>query len=135
MTLRGKTRLKIWLVLLGTFLLGSVAGAAVDGFYRTRAADDRKPAHVRGKRKNLFEEMRRDLSLNEEQAAAVRAILDETRNEFHALEAETRPRFDAVRRKGQARIRALLTPEQQQRFDAEVARRDAEKARRHKEGH
>ena len=134
MTLRGKTRLKIWLVLLGTFLLGSVAGAAVDGFYRTRAADDGKRAHRRGK-KDLFEEMRRDLSLNDEQAAAVRSILDETRNEYRALDAELRPRHDAVRQKARARIRALLTPEQQQRFDAEVARRDAEKAKRHEDGH
>jgi Spy/CpxP family protein refolding chaperone len=36
-----------------------------------------------------------------------------------------RPRYDAIRQNARTRIRALLTPEQQQRFDVKVAERDA----------
>ena len=73
----------------------------------------------------MFEKMRHDLELNEQQSAEVRRILDETRNEYRSLRSEARPRFDAIRQSARTRIRALLTPEQQQRFDARVAEMDA----------
>jgi Spy/CpxP family protein refolding chaperone len=76
--------------------------------------------------------MRSDLSLTDEQARQVKTVLDETRDEFRTLSAECRPRYDAIRQKGRERIRALLTPEQQQRFDAKVAERDAREHDREK---
>jgi Spy/CpxP family protein refolding chaperone len=44
------------------------------------------------------------------------------------LRSETSPRFDAIRTEAQAQIRALLNPEQQQRFDAEIAKRNARRS-------
>ena len=70
--------------------------------------------------------MRRELSLTDEQTTAVRAIIDETRNEYRALRAELRPRFEEPRQKARTRIRALLTPDQQKKFDAMVAQQDAQ---------
>ena len=127
MTLHGKTRLKIWLVLAGVFVIGCVTGAALDGAYRTRAGGGWGRGGERGagkKHEKMFEETRRELNLNDEQSARVRVILDETREEFRALHAEMRPRFDAVRQRARARMRETLTPEQQTRFDAMMARRD-----------
>jgi Spy/CpxP family protein refolding chaperone len=69
--------------------------------------------------------MRRDLSLTDQQAAEIRAILDQTRNEYRALREKYRPQYDAARQSARARIRALLTPEQQQKFDARAAEHDA----------
>ncbi len=123
MTLQGKTRLKIWLVLAGVFAIGIVTGAALDGVYRTRAGGGRGRGGER-KHEKMFEETRRELSLTDEQAAKARVILDETRNEFRALHEEMRPRFDAVRQGARARMRETLTPEQQTRFDQMMARRD-----------
>lgn len=125
MTLPGHTKLKVWLVLMVVFLLGSITGAAVTGLYRLRAGSDRpeRSAHDR------FEKMSRDLSLTEDQRKQVSAILDETRNEYKSLRAELRPRFEEPRQKARAKIRALLTPEQQQKFDARVAEQDAERER------
>ena len=40
---------------------------------------------------------------------------------------ELRPRFEEPRQKARTRIRALLTPEQQQKFDAMVAQHDAQR--------
>jgi Spy/CpxP family protein refolding chaperone len=120
------TRLKIWLAVVVVFVLGCVTGASLDSVYRLRAAtagrEDKRG--MRGKDR-VFEEMKRDLSLNEQQAAEIRTILDQTRNEYRTLRAEVRPRYDALRQNARTRIRALLTPEQQQRFDAKVAERDA----------
>ena len=124
MTLTGRTTLKIWLVLLVVFVLGSVTGAALTGLYRSRAgggAEARERAmHDR------FEKMRSELSLTDQQTTSVRTILDETRNEYRALRTELRPRFEEPRMKARARIRALLTPEQQKKFDALVAQQDAQ---------
>lgn len=122
MTPRGTTRLKIWLVLVGVFALGGVTGAALDSVYRLRARGVERVYEGHGgrrdKEKRIFEEMKRDLSLTDEQAGQIRAILDETRNQYRAARAAAGER-----------IRALLTPEQQQKFDAKKAERDARRGR------
>jgi Spy/CpxP family protein refolding chaperone len=124
MTPRGMTRLKILLVLVGVFLLGGVTGASLDSFYRLRG-HARSGGERRGGRGDMFEKMRRDLNLSEQQATEIRTILDQTRNEYRTLRAEARPRYDAVRQNARTRIRALLTPDQQKLFDARAAERDA----------
>ena len=129
MTPRGTTRLKIWLVVIGVFLLGGVTGAALDSVYRLRASGG---GHgMRGPRntEKRFEEMKRDLSLTDQQATEIRAILDETRNEYRQLREKCRPQYDAARAAARTRIRALLNPEQQQKFDAKTAERDARRGR------
>ena len=122
----GRTRLKIWLVVVGVFALGCVTGASVDSLYRLRAGDNRAPLDApRRSKEDLFESLKRDLNLSDNQASAIHAILDQTRSEYRALRAEVRPRYDALRQNARARMRALLTPEQQQRFDEKAAERDA----------
>jgi Spy/CpxP family protein refolding chaperone len=71
--------------------------------------------------------MRAELNLTDQQTASVRAILDETRNEYRALRTELKPRFEEPRQKARAKIRGLLTPEQQQKFDAMVAQHDSQR--------
>jgi Spy/CpxP family protein refolding chaperone len=131
MTSRGKTRLKIWLVVVGVFVLGCVTGASVDSVYRLRAANnERQEARGGGGRRSkeeVLENMKRDLNLNENQATEIRAILDKTRSDYRTLRTEVRPRYDTIRQNARARIRALLTPEQQQRFDIKAAERDAQR--------
>ena len=130
----GRTRLKIWLVVLGVFALGCVTGASFDSLYRLRAADNRAPLDARRHGKeDLFESLKRDLNLSDNQATAIRAILDQTRIEYRALRAEVRPRYDALRQNARARMRALLTPEQQQRFDEKAAERDAAREKEEKD--
>jgi Spy/CpxP family protein refolding chaperone len=132
MTPRGITRLKIWLVMVGIFALGLLTGALLDSAYRLQARDrERQGMRERGGREGkeeAFESMKRDLNLNEQQATEIKAILDQTRNEYRTLRAEVRPRYDALRQNARTRIRSLLTPEQQQRFDVEAARRDARRS-------
>jgi len=119
----GRTTLKVWLVLLVVFALGSVTGAALTGLYRSRAGSGAGGPEARDKR---FEKMRNELKLTDQQTTTVRTILDETRNEYKTLRTELRPRFEEPRLKARNRIRALLTPEQQQKFDAMVAQQDAQ---------
>ena len=133
MTLAGRTRLKIWMVLVAVFVLGCVTGVALTGLYRSRASNGtesrERAMHER------FERMRRELNLTDQQTTTVRTILDETRSEYRALRTELRPRFEEPRMKARARIRALLTPEQQQKFDAMVAQQDAQHDEEQKSKH
>jgi Spy/CpxP family protein refolding chaperone len=124
--MKGSTRLKLWLAVAIVFALGCVTGAFLDSAYRLRAGAARGESRA-GRRnpEHMFEKMRSELALNEQQAAEVRKILDETRNEYRSLRTEARPRFDAIRQSARTRIRALLTPDQQQHFDARVAEMDA----------
>lgn len=125
MTDRSKTLLKIWLAVVAVFALGCVTGMSLDSVYRLRAGGEREMRGPKRDKEEVFERMKRDLNLNEQQATQIRAILDQTRNDYRQLRAEVRPRYDAVRQNARTKIRALLTPEQQQKFDAKVAERDA----------
>jgi Spy/CpxP family protein refolding chaperone len=134
MNLQGRTRLKIWLVILGVFALGCVTGASLDGLYRLKSGHEREARRGGRDKEARFEEMRRDLDLNEEQATQIRAILDETRNEIRALRTEVQPRYETINKKARERMRALLNPEQQQRFDQKIAERDAKRSKREEKG-
>ncbi len=125
MTERGRTLVKIWLAVVGVFALGCVTGISLDSVYRLRAGGMRQEARGAKRDNEVFERMKHDLNLNEQQATQIRAILDQTREEYRQLRVEVRPRYDTVRQNARAKIRALLTPEQQQKFDAKVAEHDA----------
>ena len=120
MNLQGKTKLKIIAAVLGIFVLGCATGAALDSAYRIRAA-----GHGRQGKQDFFEHLQRNLNLNDQQATQIRAIVSETRESYRQLRTEVNPQYDAIRQRARARIRALLTPEQQQKFDSMIAERDA----------
>ena len=125
MTGKGNVKFKIWLVLAVVFALGTVTGAALGGLYHSRAGGRGRGGDGRDARQ--FDKMRTELGLSDEQAARVRAILDETRNEYRALRTELRPRFEEPRLRARAKIREVLDEAQRQKFDAQAAERDAKR--------
>jgi Spy/CpxP family protein refolding chaperone len=125
----------MWLVLVAVFVLGSVTGVALTGLYRSRAAAGDRPETREKAMHEHFEKMRAELKLTDEQTKAVQAIIDETRTEYRALRTELRPRFEEPRQKARARIRALLTPDQQQKFDGMIAQQDAQRDEQQKSRH
>ncbi len=125
-----KSRLKTWLVLVVIFVLGGVTGVGIGGVYRSKGDASFRGSPGRN-REAMFEKMRADLNLSEEQSKEMRKVLDETGNEFRALRSELRPRYEELRMKTRGKMRALLTPEQQVKFDSLMAEIDA---RRQKEG-
>lgn len=134
MTPRTKTRIKIWVVVVGVFLLGCVTGVSLDSLYRlkTRGVDRQWGPGRRGTDEAL-NRMKRDLKLNDQQTTDIKVILDQTGNDYRALRTEVRPRYDAIRQNARTRIRALLTPEQQKLFDEKAAERDARRDGNEKE--
>jgi Spy/CpxP family protein refolding chaperone len=133
MTTTGSTRLKVWLAVVAVFVLGCATGALLSSAYRLRASGRHSESRGRRDREEVFEKLKHDLDLTEEQATTTRQILETTRNDYRELRTATRPRYDAIRQSARARIRAILTPEQQQRFDAKVAEMDARRDTEEKE--
>jgi Spy/CpxP family protein refolding chaperone len=124
-TRSGGARAKVIAAALAIFVLGCVTGAALDSAYRLSAAGPRRPPRQQPQREEFFESLQRNLNLDERQSEQIRAVIDETREGYRQLRTEVRPRYDSLRRDGRAKIRALLTPEQQQKFDQMTAERDA----------
>ncbi len=115
---------KTWLVLLAVFALGCITGAGLGGVYRTKTNASLRDSRQH-KREVMFEKIRHDLNLNDEQSKEIRRVLDETAGEFRRLRGELRPKYDELRLTARGRMRALLTAEQQQKFDALMAEFDA----------
>jgi hypothetical protein len=124
MNLRWKTWLKIWAVLLVVFALGCVTGASLDGIYRLRAGAERQPPPSMRDTDTYFETLKRELTLTEDQSSAMRAILDRTREDYKAVCADVRPRYDLLRERARSQMRVLLTADQQQRFDSIITQED-----------
>jgi hypothetical protein len=70
------------------------------------------------------------LDLSADQKTRVAAILEDKRQKIAALRDEARPRFEEIRGATRAEIRAVLTAEQQQKFDAMQSDWDAPWKRR-----
>jgi Spy/CpxP family protein refolding chaperone len=64
-----------------------------------------------------------ELQLDEAQRAQLRKIMEDRRSRFEQVHREARERFDAEQRELRAAIRALLRPDQVQRFDQFINRR------------
>ena len=123
------------LLVLGVFVLGIGIGGIGTYEYQTRI---REPIEVqnnnRGQRERRAQrDVRRFhdyLELTEEQRVQVNALLEENRERFRALQDKTRPEFEALQDETRGRIRALLTLEQQQKYDEYYSTRRRDGRRR-----
>ena len=118
-------QLKAWGAFLLVFALGGVTGASLDGMYRLRGtASPTAPVVSLRDTDTYFETLKRELTLSGDQEAAIRAVLDHTRDDYKAVCADVRPRYDTVRERARAQMRALLTADQQPRFDSIITAED-----------
>jgi hypothetical protein len=115
---------KSWIAFMIVFALGGVTGASLDGIYRLRASGISPAAVSIRDTDAYFETLRRELALTDDQSSAMRAILDQTRDDYKAVCADVRPRYDVVRERARTQMRALLTAGQQPRFDSIVTAED-----------
>ena len=120
------TRVKVQLAVLVIFILGFAAGAlSVMTYYRR--VESARQGTVGFNRDRYVQEMTEAVGLKPEQLQVVDAILDDTREQFLALRSDLSPQFDELRRRARSRIRRLLNPEQQARFEAFLQRWDEER--------
>ena len=68
-------------------------------------------------REHMVEKMSKKLNLTKDQKARMTEIFEAKRPQMLALQAETRPKFEALRKSTQAEIRKILNSDQQKKFD------------------
>jgi Spy/CpxP family protein refolding chaperone len=124
MNSQGKVKLQVWLLIAVVFALGAVTGASLDRVYLARGPKSTIP-HARGPNR-MVERLRSDLNLNDEQVAKIKTIFEESRKEFPPSRFAECPGFMDSRARTRARVREVLTPEQQRRYDEINALRDAD---------
>lgn len=103
---------------VGTYLVTSRVLAA-----RPQPALGRQP----GRTMALFT---RDLNLNPDQQKQIQAIFNDTRARYAELHAKLDPEYEQVRQDGRDRIRQVLTPEQQPKFEELLRQMDEERRKR-----
>ncbi|HET7752620.1 MAG TPA: hypothetical protein VFK85_01815 [Anaeromyxobacteraceae bacterium] len=123
----GRKRLAAWALAILLLAIGAVGGMAVDRLLQGDAR--RGPRRGPPSPEELVERMQRDLDLTTAQARAIGDVLDARQRALSTLFARVDPEAEAIRKEASSRIRAVLDPAQQARFDAqmvEVERRRAE---------
>ena len=126
------SRTRIWFALFvlvvfcvggaGGFILGRHLPPFPDRFGPTPLADGRRPPPGRpdgpaGLPPPVAARLADDLQLDAAQRVQFRKVLDDHRAKFEQVHRAARDRFDAEQRELQQAIRALLRPDQVQRFD------------------
>ena len=120
---------QVWALIAVVFVLGCLTGASVTSFYNARRGGPLDGSAANGgARRSMSEKMKRELNLTDEQTLQVQAVMDDTRKAFRAA-ADSCPQLKDTRENAAARIRVLLTPEQQKKFDEIKARREEERKR------
>jgi Spy/CpxP family protein refolding chaperone len=94
------------------------------------AEKDAGGRHRHHKWGNSLEHMTKTLDLTPDQQAKIGPILEQAKPQMKAARQESRERMKAVRDNIRSQIRPILTPVQQQKWDAiQKAREDMRKAR------
>src|SRR5207249_1164347 len=108
------------------FALGFIAGALSLNLYHAKfsAASSIEKHH-------RFERMIESLNLSSDQKTEVDKIMSDARAQFRDAHKETAPKFAQIREQVHERMKAVLTPEQWQKFEQMVKEM---KERRHHHG-
>jgi hypothetical protein len=110
------------MLIFSVFFLGIVSGAILTNIWETRVnssviSGDPKSAD-RAKAARDVNKFNDYLGLNAEQKSQMSQILKESQSEFKKITDQVRPQMDAQRKQTRSQVRAILTDEQKQKYDA-----------------
>ena len=134
-----RTKAVFWIIFV--FLSGSFVGGVLTHvlvrpahFHAGVGPDRRPPARESGQaRRNgsrFLQRLDQALDLDPDQEAEVRRIVETTRERFRGAAEEASRMHREIRKQARNQIRALLRPEQVEKFDEMIRRKD----RRFREG-
>ena len=114
--------------------LMAAAGLTLGGLAYLQAQDPSGPKHEHGPggkhhMENPLEHLSESLNLTAEQKAKVQPIIDQAKPQIAAIHQEAMEKMRAIMESTGAQIRPLLTPQQQEKYDAiKKAHEDMHKA-------
>lgn len=109
------------LVLIG-FVSGALSATCV-----WKRVPARSPTDIASRTEHL-DALAEEIALDAQQRARLREISDRSHQDVVRLQTGFAPALAAIRSDVRSQIRAMLTREQQSRFEAYCARRDAQRA-------
>jgi Spy/CpxP family protein refolding chaperone len=112
------------------FLLGLILGGFGNHLWAERVWGGQPlpaPVNAHPTRTEVIAQCTRELQLTPDQQTQLASIIDDTRSKWSALYAPLDPQREEIRKEGRAHIRAILTPEQQVKFDDFMRRIDEQR--------
>jgi uncharacterized membrane protein YciS (DUF1049 family) len=111
------------------FALGALCGVLGSGMYFKHRIDHFRESGPQTRKEMLMKRLTRRLELTPQQQEKVAIIFEEMREQLFSLRAKHKPDLERIREQGHARIKVILSVEQQIQFDEMMARL---KKRRHR---
>jgi Spy/CpxP family protein refolding chaperone len=117
---------RIYLYFIATILLGAILGGAGVYYFLwyNGRLQHREPPN------RSVEHLKKVLNLSDDQAQQVGKIFDEDRQKMRDLTKQLAPQYQAIHEETRARIRQILNPDQQKKFDEFVKAIDDRRKRR-----
>lgn len=116
----------LWVGLV--FLLGAALGGMLGFLIAHRPVNAANPPLSEPERRaQRVQLMTKDLSLTPQQAQQLDGILMQRHAETKAIHDQTDAQIEAVRQKGRAQVRAILTPDQLPKFEEFLKQMDAQR--------
>jgi len=120
-----KARREAAILFVVVFLLGALLGGIGNHLWQERVAGHEPASSVlRPTRAHIIEESTRELQLTPDQQKQFAAIIDDTRHKWQVLYEPLDAQREQIRQDGRGRIRAMLAPDQQLKFDDLMRRLD-----------
>ncbi|HZS45992.1 MAG TPA: hypothetical protein VFC63_12885 [Blastocatellia bacterium] len=119
-----------WKVRIGLIVIALTCvttGIVIDRYLMPARANNTVVSTPSDPKVEIIEYYGDNLNMTKEQRAQMSQILDDTFNQYKKLREEIHPRQLEIRNNARQKIRAILTPDQQPKYDELVAQRDAQK--------
>jgi Spy/CpxP family protein refolding chaperone len=112
------------------FLLGAALGGVLGYLFAHRPVSAANPPQSEQERRaHRVAELTKDLSLSPQQAQQLDSILLHWHGETKAIRDQSDAQVESIRQKGRSEVRAILTPEQQPKFEEFLRHLDEERKR------
>jgi Spy/CpxP family protein refolding chaperone len=112
------------------FLLGAALGGVLGYLFAHRPVSAANPPLSEPERRaRRVAELTKELSLTSQQAQQFDAILLHWHGETKGVRDQSDEQIEAIRQKGRAEVRAILTPDQLPKFEEFLKRMDEERKR------
>lgn len=119
-----KTRREAAVLVVVVFLLGALLGGVATHVWTIHAASQQGAPHGRDQ---VLSQMTHALDFTPQQLQVVTGIVDDTHTQIRTLYGPLDGQREQIRQQARTRIRAVLTPEQQPKFDDFLRRLDEQR--------
>lgn len=112
-----KSKLSMALLWSLIFVLGGIGGWTGHCLYHDQV-EAKVQASATPKAQEIMDKMAKELGLDEQQKTSLKAIFDESRMQYRALNAQFRPQYETIRDESDNKIRGILHADQKAQFEA-----------------